>query len=296
MINQNRFNPKFIAIPALILFTILALSSLSAATIFAQNDAADTPEQVAETGTIVINTVSDPAAGDSDFSFANDIEEPNSFVLNPANSGSKTFLNVPVGTYTVSEDDPSEQKYVLSGLACEDSEETGATSTVSNNTATINLDSGETVTCTFTNTLVPDGVITIFKQSDPKDGTDFDFTLNGSETTPVFKFEWAIEGIDIPQFVIPNGIAVDNEGYIYAVAKDGEYIHKFDTSGQFILEFGNPGSGPGELTNAYNLAVDPFGNIIVADHGNNRIQNLTDTATLSSSSVAPALRPVSSTR
>ena len=41
-------------------------------------------------------------------------------------------------------------------------------------TATFELDPGETVTCVFVN--VMDGSITIIKDADPEDGTDFDFT------------------------------------------------------------------------------------------------------------------------
>ena len=45
-------------------------------------------------------------------------------------------------------------------------------------TATFELDPGETVTCVFVN--VMDGSITIIKDADPEDGTDFDFTTTGA--------------------------------------------------------------------------------------------------------------------
>ncbi|MFQ5756982.1 MAG: hypothetical protein ACE5H7_12965 [Acidiferrobacterales bacterium] len=58
---------------------------------------------------------------------------------------SETFNNVVAGLYTVTEDDPTPN--VLSTLSCDDDNSTGDVPT---GTATIDLEAGETVTCSFT--------------------------------------------------------------------------------------------------------------------------------------------------
>jgi hypothetical protein len=64
---------------------------------------------------------------------------------------SRTFNNLLPGTYTVTEGMVA--GWTLSNLSCLDSYAGGTHSTVSGATATINLDPGETVTCTFTNAI-----------------------------------------------------------------------------------------------------------------------------------------------
>lgn len=82
----------------------------------------------------------------------------------------QTFTNIPAGAYTVTEDDPTPFGFDLTELSCDDGNSSGD---VGGRTATINLDYGETVTCTFTNT--QRGVIRIVKESQPKSANDFIF-------------------------------------------------------------------------------------------------------------------------
>jgi CSLREA domain-containing protein len=105
-----------------------------------------------EQGIIVIEKQTAPAGG-MGFGFTDTITTPNSFSLN--HGGTKTFHNVVPDTYTVTETDPMATPggYVLTNLVCVDSD-TGGTASTTNPTsrqATVNLDAGETVTCTFTN-------------------------------------------------------------------------------------------------------------------------------------------------
>ena len=105
-------------------------------------------EQAPATGTIIIEKVTSPTGG-TGFGFTDDIESPNAFGLDHGQS--KTFVDVPVGTYTVIEDDPGTTPggYALSSISCDDGNSTGD---VGARTATISLEAEETVTCTFTNT------------------------------------------------------------------------------------------------------------------------------------------------
>jgi hypothetical protein len=80
------------------------------------------------------------------------------------------------GQYTVTEDDPT-PAFDLTAIACDDgSSAIPSTWYVVTRTATINLDPGETVTCTFTNT--QRSHIIVEKQTDP-DAAPGTFTFSG---------------------------------------------------------------------------------------------------------------------
>ena len=103
-------------------------------------------------GTIIIQKVTDPAGG-MGFGFDDNIAAPNSFNLN--HGGMRAFNNVATGSYIVTETDPTVTPggYSLTNLDCAESGANNSFGTVGTRTATINLEAGETVTCTFTNTL-----------------------------------------------------------------------------------------------------------------------------------------------
>jgi hypothetical protein len=103
-----------------------------------------TPPAGATTGTIVIRKATFPAGG-SGFSFIDTIT-PGAFVLN--DGGSRTFNAVGPGTYTVSENDPAGGGYTLADVSCDDVNSSGDPFARS---ATIRVEAGETVTCTFRN-------------------------------------------------------------------------------------------------------------------------------------------------
>ncbi len=110
-----------------------------------------TNTEITGAGMIIIEKVTDPAGG-TGFGFTDDIEAPNNFPLN--HGGTKTFLNVAPATYTVTEDDPTVTPggYDLTGLTCVEDGTNNSTTDLGARKAAINLDPGETVTCTFTNT------------------------------------------------------------------------------------------------------------------------------------------------
>jgi hypothetical protein len=97
-----------------------------------------------ETGTITITKVVSGAVPGSDWSFSGSL---GSFTL-PAVGGSTTFTEQSSGSYTITE--TADPNYTTS-VSC-DSGESGGSS------VTVNLEAGEEVTCTFTNTeiVIPD--------------------------------------------------------------------------------------------------------------------------------------------
>jgi sugar lactone lactonase YvrE len=66
-----------------------------------------------------------------------------------------------------------------------------------------------------------------------------------------------------------EGVAVDAGGEVYATV--GDEIEKFSPAGTLVSTFGSLGSGAGELRNPNGIAIDPAGNLWVADTGNNRV-------------------------
>jgi len=103
-----------------------------------------TPPAAATTGTIVIRKSTAPAGG-TGFSFADSVPgSPGTFNLN--DGGTRTFTGVPAGTYTITEAPAS--GYTLTDVTCSDSDSTGNPFA---RTATIALQAGEVVTCTFRN-------------------------------------------------------------------------------------------------------------------------------------------------
>src|SRR5918997_981080 len=64
-----------------------------------------------------------------------------------------------------------------------------------------------------------------------------------------------------------------SHGFVY-VGDFGENnnIQKFDSDGNFILNWGSPGSADGQFTNPADIAIDSQGVVYVVDNGNDRIQ------------------------
>ena len=128
------------------------------------------------TGVGTINIVKDAVPNDAqDFSFT--CTSPlGSFSLDDDADGTllstKTFASQAPGTYMCTESIPL-IPWELTMISCTDPD-SGTTTDVSLLTATIDLDVGETVTCTFTN--VKQGNVTIIKDAVPNDAQNFSFT------------------------------------------------------------------------------------------------------------------------
>ena len=69
----------------------------------------------------------------------------------------------------------------------------------------------------------------------------------------------------------PQGIALSGSRLIVA-DDDHHRLAVFDTGGRFIKAVGSgPGAKPGQLSNPYDVAVDPSGRLYVADDSNHRV-------------------------
>lgn len=102
------------------------------------------PVVLPTTGTIRIAKSTSPAGG-SGFTFTDDVPgSAGSFALDDGDV--QTFTNVAAGTYTIAEN--ASATHSLAGVSCDDGDSTGNPFARS---ATVNLQAGEVVTCTFTN-------------------------------------------------------------------------------------------------------------------------------------------------
>lgn len=141
-------------------------------------------------GTIIIHKVTEPSGGEG-FGFTHNIGDAGTaFTLNDADN--QTFMNVPAGSYTVTEDNPA-PTYSLSNLVCTEGSQNSSVD-VNNRRVNIELDPGETVECTFTNS--EKGMVEVFKLTKGYETNDvWDFTLTGpgvnvSASTPPTRLDF----------------------------------------------------------------------------------------------------------
>ena len=124
-------------------------------------------------GIIIVQKRTDPTS-DTVFGFVHNVNATARFNL--SHGQTRTFNDVVPGTYTVAEDAPLVHGFELTELVCVDDDPAGTPSTTNLEArqASIHLDPGETVNCTFTNT--QKGTIIIEKITAPPGGTGFAFT------------------------------------------------------------------------------------------------------------------------
>jgi tripartite motif-containing protein 71 len=79
------------------------------------------------------------------------------------------------------------------------------------------------------------------------------------------------------------GVALDGNGNLYLAEFDDSRIYKYSTSGNLLAQWGERGSGPGQLEGPDKLAFDAHGNLYVTEvgnkstDGNSRIQKFSPT-------------------
>ena len=187
-------------------------------------------------GKIIIEKA--PGAG-TGYAFSGDLGD---FSLDSGRE--ETFVEQPVGQYFVSEQTPPGDR--LTGLTCTDSDANGVPSTggVASQTATINLDPGETVRCTYTNQ--PGGSIVIKKTVTA--GANGPFTFLDNIATPA-TFDLNGGGEQRFDGVLPGTYTVQES----AVA-DGSALADIDCTDS--EEQGTPSSGDSSAATAV-IHLDP---------------------------------------
>jgi hypothetical protein len=105
------------------------------------------PPTLPTTGTVRITKRSIPAGG-AGFTFTDDLPGGPPAPWPLADGDTTIFNAVPPGTYTVTESDPAGLGFTASDVSCDDVDSAGNPFA---RTASVQLQAGETVTCTFTN-------------------------------------------------------------------------------------------------------------------------------------------------
>ncbi len=67
-------------------------------------------------------------------------------------------------------------------------------------------------------------------------------------------------------------ISADNEGDIYVVFTEYGEVHKYDANGNFIVSWGQIGTLPGQMIRPEFIGINPNGQVVIVEHGNNRFQ------------------------
>lgn len=81
----------------------------------------------------------------------------------------------------------------------------------------------------------------------------------------------------LDQIRIPEGVAIGPDANVYVVDTDTPHtrVSVWTPTGHFVRSFADYGSGPGQLSDPRQLAVDGAGFVYVADSANNRIEKFT---------------------
>jgi YD repeat-containing protein len=108
-------------------------------------------------------------------------------------------------------------------------------------------------------------------------GTTIHFTqpTGTDKTTPIYTEQFGAEGAELNH---PSSDAVDSNGNVWVIDSGNNRIEKFSSAGLLIAPYGEIGSGPGEFSGPWGIAVNQStGNVYVTDQGNNRIEELSST-------------------
>ncbi len=82
-----------------------------------------------------------------------------------------------------------------------------------------------------------------------------------------------VSGMDVNTFNLPTDVAFAPTGDVYVSDGYGNArMVKYSHDGQYLLQCGTRGTGPGEFGLPHNLVVDAQGKVYVTDRDNQRIQ------------------------
>ncbi len=119
-----------------------------------------------------------------------------------------------------------------------------------------------------------------------------EFVLSDSATGTKTKFEQPKETLSVtPTFVDQFGAqagqlkhpisdAIDAEGNMWTVSNESDLIEKFSPTGTLLATYGSEGTGAGQYTGPWGIAIDPRnGNVYVSDQGNSRVEEFSSSGT-----------------
>lgn len=123
-------------------------------------------------------------------------------------------------------------------------------------------------------------------QTDPTTSNTVSVEVNGAATATTLR-QWHVSPTGLPDgdpiggttSATTPGLDVGPTGDVYAAGTRAypaaARVMRFDSDGQFEAQFGEAGTGPGELGRPNRIAVGPAGEVYVADCDNARLQRFT---------------------
>ncbi len=250
--------------------------------------------------TLKLVKLADPADGTNfEFTINIDRDGDNDTSLTPTLQGTQQFNEITYelepGPVTITEAVPG--GWQLDSAACTGGSDTGS---LDGTTLSVNLAEGDTLVCTFTNSLEPErGNLTIRKEATPEDGTDFRFTTNIPSTlysnintvigtgTDGFSGDGGLATAANLSF--PGGIVFDDNGNIIFVDRGNHRIRQVDVNTgniETVVGSGATGSSNGSFSGDGGLAtsatldspadvtIDSAGNLYIVDSSNQRIRKV----------------------
>jgi streptogramin lyase len=89
--------------------------------------------------------------------------------------------------------------------------------------------------------------------------------------------EKGVSGTDTAHFNLPTDVAFAPNGDIYVTdGYDSARVVKYSATGEYLLQWGKRGAGPGEFQLPHNVVVDRQGRVYVTDRENQRIEVFDD--------------------
>jgi tripartite motif-containing protein 71 len=81
-------------------------------------------------------------------------------------------------------------------------------------------------------------------------------------------------GTQAAMFREPDDVAIDAEGRIFVTDTSNNRVQILDANGQFLAEWGERGSKPGQFITPTGIALDEVGDVYVSEAGdaNERVQ------------------------
>jgi len=95
--------------------------------------------------------------------------------------------------------------------------------------------------------------------------------ISYAEGSHPFSQKWGLSGSDPGEFMYPESLAVDDQGFIYVTDLGNTRIQKFDSAGEIVGVWGQNGIGPGEFSVPTGIATfEDF--VFVVDNTQDNIQ------------------------
>ncbi len=91
-----------------------------------------------------------------------------------------------------------------------------------------------------------------------------------------YLMDWDLSSLDRGGMIALTDVEITTSGNVFVCNAFKNRVQVFSPNGEFLFEWGNEGSAPGQFSSPFGLAIDEGNGVIyVADSGNDRVQKFT---------------------